>query len=158
MKMMQGEFCFACSKRSRTRRRAHSDEHLDEVRARDREERHARLTGDGASQQRLAGARRAVQQHSLWDASAERLEFLRVLEEFLDLVELLNGLVDAGDIPEGDLRRVNRHPLCLRFAEIHYARAAALHLVHQEDPEAEEEDEGKDVGEQREKARSCRCR
>ena len=39
--------------------RADADEHLDEVGARDAEERNARFTGDGAREQRLAGARRA---------------------------------------------------------------------------------------------------
>ena len=40
-------------------RGADADEHLDEVRAGDREERHAGLAGDRAREQRLAGARRA---------------------------------------------------------------------------------------------------
>ena len=59
-------------------RRAHADEHLDEVRARDLEERHARLARDGAREQRLAGPRRADQQHALGDAAAEAREPLGV--------------------------------------------------------------------------------
>ena len=131
---------------------ADADEHLDEVRAGDREEGDAGLAGDRAGEQRLTGAGRAVEQDALGDAGAERLEFLRVLEEFLDLLQLLHRLVDPGHVAEGDFRRVDRHPLRFRFAEVHHPRAAALHLVHQEDPEAEEEDEGQDVGEQREQA------
>ena len=46
-------------------RRADADEHLDELRAGDREERHAGLAGDRAREQRLAGARRPDQQHAL---------------------------------------------------------------------------------------------
>ena len=65
---------------------ADADEHLDEVRAGDREEGDAGLAGDGAGEQRLAGAGRAVEQDALGDAGAERLELLRVLEEFLDLL------------------------------------------------------------------------
>ena len=38
-------------------RGADADEHLDEVGAADREERHVRFAGDGAREQRLAGAR-----------------------------------------------------------------------------------------------------
>ena len=57
--------------------RADADEHLDEVRARDAEERHARLAGDGAREQRLAGARRADEEHALGNAPAEALELLR---------------------------------------------------------------------------------
>ena len=48
-------------------RGAHADEHLDEVRAGDREERHVGLAGDGLGQQGLAGAGRAHQQHALGD-------------------------------------------------------------------------------------------
>ena len=99
---------------------ADADEHLDEVRAGDREERHAGLAGDRAGQQRLAGAGRAVQQHALGDARAERLELLGVLEELLDLVQLLDRLVDAGHVPEGDLGRVDRHPLGAGLAEAHH--------------------------------------
>ena len=52
---------------------ADADEHLDEVGAGEAEERHARLAGDGLGQQRLAGARRADQQHALGNPSAEDL-------------------------------------------------------------------------------------
>jgi hypothetical protein len=63
-----------------------ADEHLDEVRAGDREERHPGLARDRPREQRLAGARRPVEEHALRDPSPERLEPLRVLEELLDLV------------------------------------------------------------------------
>ena len=53
--------------------RADADEHLDEVRAGDRVERHAGLAGDGAGEQRLAGAGRAVEQHALRDLGADGL-------------------------------------------------------------------------------------
>ena len=128
---------------------ADADEHLDEVGAGDGEERHAGLAGDRAREQRLPGAGRPVEEDALGDARAERLKLLRVLEELLDLVELLDRLVHAGDVLEGDLRRVGRHALGAALAEAHHLRAAALHLVHQEDPEAEEEDEREQVGEDR---------
>jgi hypothetical protein len=63
-------------------------------------------------------------------------------------VQLLDRLVHSGHVPEGDLRRVSRQPLGARLAEGHHFRAAALNLVHDEDPEPEEEDERDDVGEQ----------
>ena len=76
-------------------RGADADEHLDEVGAGDGEERHARLARDRAREQRLAGARRAHEQHALRDAAAEARELLRVLEEGDDLLELVLRLVDA---------------------------------------------------------------
>ena len=56
-----------------------TDEHLDEVGTGDRVERHARLAGDGAREQRLAGAGRPVQQHALGDLGADGLELRRLL-------------------------------------------------------------------------------
>ena len=82
---------------------ADTDEHLDEVGAGDREERHARLTRDGTGQQRLAGARRPVEQHALRDLGSDGLELRRGLEELLDLLQLLDGLVGARDVGERDL-------------------------------------------------------
>jgi hypothetical protein len=73
--------------------RAYADEHLDEVRARDREERHGRLAGNRTREQRLTGTRRAYQQNALGDLGAQRLELAGVGEELLDLLELLDGLI-----------------------------------------------------------------
>ena len=98
-------------------RGADPNEHLDEVRPGDAEERHARLARDGPGQQGLAGSRGSVQQNSLGNAGPERLELLRVLEELLDLLELCNSLCGARDVTERDLRRVGRHALRLRLAE-----------------------------------------
>ena len=53
--------------------RADADEHLDEVGAGDRVERHAGLAGDGAREQRLAGSGRSVEQDALGDLGAQRL-------------------------------------------------------------------------------------
>ena len=67
-------------------RGADADEHLDELGAADREERHARFARDGARQQRLAGAGRADEQDAARDAGAQGDELLGVLEELDDLV------------------------------------------------------------------------
>ena len=70
-------------------RRADADEHLHEVGAGDRDERHARLAGDRARDERLAGSGRADEQHALRDAGADVLELRRVLQEVDDLGDLL---------------------------------------------------------------------
>ena len=59
-------------------RGADADEHLDELRGGDREERHLRLAGQRARQQRLARARRAGQQHAARDPAAEAAVLVRV--------------------------------------------------------------------------------
>ncbi len=126
--------------------RADADEHLDEVGAGDRVERHARLTGNGPREQRLAGTGRAVQQDTLGDLRADGLELGRLLEELLDLAELLDRLVTAGDVGERRLRRVLADHLRLGLGELHDPAATALHAVHQEEEDHHEQDERQDAG------------
>ena len=120
---------------------ADADEHLDEVGAGDRVERHAGLTGDRAGEQRLAGAGRAVEQHALGDLGADGLELGGLLEELLDLAELLDRLLAAGDVGERRLRHVLADQLGLGLGELHDPAAAALHLVHQEQEQHDDQHE-----------------
>src|SRR5690606_27571944 len=102
----------------------------DEVRTRDGEGGSARRAGDGAGEQRLAGARRADKQRALRDLAAKTREFLRVAQEFDDLLQLFLGLVDAGDIIEGHPAMLFGQQLGAGFAEAHRPAApAALHAV-----------------------------
>ena len=57
---------------------------------------------DRPRQQRLAGAGRSDEQHALRNASADRREARRLAQEIDDLLHFLLGLVDAGDVGEGD--------------------------------------------------------
>ena len=74
---------------------ADADEHFDEVRTADGEERHVRFAGDGAGEQGLAGAGRADHEHAFGNAAAELLEFLRVAQELDQLLHFLLGFLDA---------------------------------------------------------------
>ena len=76
-------------------RGADADEHLDELRSAQREERHVRLAGDGAREQRLARAGRTDQQHALGNPAAQVGVFLRVLQELDDLLQLVLRFFDA---------------------------------------------------------------
>jgi hypothetical protein len=125
-----------------------ADEHLDEVRARDGEEGHPSLAGYCAGEQGLAGARSAVQQDALGDLGADGLELGRLGQELLDLLQLFDGLLSAGDIGEGDLGRLLAHQLGLGLAEAHDPAAAALHLAHEEPEEPEDDDDGQDGDQQ----------
>ena len=90
--------------RSRTAAGADADEHLHEVRAGHRQERHAGLAGDGPGDEGLAGARGPDQQHALGDAGADLAEPLGRLEEVDDLADLLLHALVAGDVGEGRAR------------------------------------------------------
>ncbi len=126
-------------------RGADADEHLDEVRAADREEGDVGFAGDGAGEERLAGARGAHEEHALRDAAAKLLELLRFLEELDDFLEFFLGLVDAGDVLEGDLFLGARGELRAALAEREGLVPAALHLPHDEDPEADHQQDGRPV-------------
>jgi hypothetical protein len=83
-------------------RRPDADEHLHELRRRQREERHVRLTGHRSGQQRLARARGPHQKHPFGDPRADGGKLLGLLEEAHDLHQLGLGLVHAGYVFEGD--------------------------------------------------------
>ena len=82
---------------------ADTDEHFNEVRTRDREERHIGFAGDGTREQRLAGARRADQQRTLRNLAAEALELVRILQEVDDLDQIILGLFDTSHVVERHL-------------------------------------------------------
>ena len=120
--------------------RAHADEHFDEVGTRDAEERHLGFTGNALGQQRLAGTRRAHQQQAARNATTQLLEFLRVLQEVHDFLDLFLGLVATGHVGEGHgvVVLVEHARLALAEAE-GAALAAALHLAHEVDPHADQQ-------------------
>ena len=120
-------------------RRAHADEHLDEVGARDGEEGNPGLARDGSRKQRLAGSGRPDEQHPLRDAATEARELLRLAQERDDLFELGLRLLDAGDIGESDALRILVEHARPRLAEAHRLATPALHLADEEHPETDEE-------------------
>ena len=79
-------------------RRADADEHLDELRSAQAEERHVGFARHGTGKERLSRPGRTEQQHALRDAATEVRVLVRMLQELDDLAELLRRFVDAGDI------------------------------------------------------------
>ena len=112
-------------------RRADAHEHFDKVRARDGEERHFGLARHRLGQQRLAGSRRAHEQHALGNARADFIEALRLAHELHDLAQLLLLLIRAGHICKRDLVRIAHLQPRARTAKVHHLLAAAL-LAHHE--------------------------
>ena len=76
-----------------------------------------RLTGDGAGEQRLAGAGRAGQQHPVGHASAKAAVALGITQEVDDFREFGLRLVDPGDVVERDADLFRVHAARLRFPE-----------------------------------------
>src|SRR5829696_3476432 len=83
---------------------ADAHEQLDELRGAQGEERHTRLARHGPRQESLARSRRSHQEHAFRGRSPKAGVLLGVLEEVHDLDELVLGLLDAGDVVEGNLR------------------------------------------------------
>ena len=119
---------------------AHADEHLDEARTGDLEERHASLASHSLGKQRLAGAGRAHKQHAVRDLGAEVLVLRRVVEVVLDLLELLDGLVATSDVVEADLGTGGVGRLGLRLAEAHGTARGVGELVHEVHHDADEDE------------------
>src|SRR5205814_8720572 len=122
--------------------RADAHKHLNELRAGDREEGHARLASNSPRKHRLARARRANEQHATRNASAQRIELVRILKELYDLGQLLLGLVHARHIGEGNRGLVAGNAARPRLAERHRLAVSALRLPHHKDERANQ-DEGR---------------
>ena len=109
---------------------SHTHEHLDKVGTRNREEGHAGLARNGLGKKRLACSRRANQKHAARDLCAHLLIAFGLGEEVFDLLELLNGLVDARHLIElgGGARLFRRDGA--RGAEAHLPRVLLAHPAH----------------------------
>ena len=79
---------------------ADADEHFNEVRTRDCEERHIRFARNGASKQSLTRARRTHKQHAARNTTAEALEFLWITKKLNNLFEIFFRFINASDIRE----------------------------------------------------------
>ena len=121
---------------------ADADEHLDEIRPRNGEERHACLASDGAGQQGLAGAGAADQQRALGDLPAQLGKTARITQELDDFFQFFARFIDAGNIGEGHPPLTLGQKLGLALAEPHRARSAALlHLFQREESNAQDQQE-----------------
>ena len=130
---------FALLKQVAHAARANAHEHFDEIGTGDGEERHIGLTRNRAGQQRLAGSRRADQQHAFGDASTQLLEFLRFAQEFDNFAQLFFGLIHAGNIFEGDFFLLHAEQAGAAFAKAQGLVAAGLHLPDHEEPESSQQ-------------------
>ena len=92
------------------------------------EEPDAGLTGDGAGEQRLAGAGRADEQDALRHPGADLLEPLGHAQEVDDLGDLLLHAFVAGDVGEGGRRLVGRVGLGPAPPDRHHVAHLALRL------------------------------
>jgi hypothetical protein len=121
--------------------RADADEHFDEVGTGNAEERHLGFAGDRLREQGLAGTRDCRPSARPWDAAAELLELRGIAQEIDNFLDLFLGLVATGDVGEGNRRSVasssqSRPRLAEREST---ALAAALHLAHEENPDADQQ-------------------
>ena len=131
-----------------------TDEHLNEVRTRDCEERHAGLTGHGTRQKRLTSPGRPHQQSAFRDLAAKAGEFLRIAQELDDLFKVFLGFIDTRDVIKGDPSMLFGQKLGFGLTKTHRtATAAALHPVHEVNPDTDQQEEWQEGDQDRDKAR-----
>src|SRR5690606_16078944 len=128
--------------------RADADEHLDKLRAGNAQERHARLPGNSAGEQRLAGARRADHQHALGHARPEPDELLRLFKELNNLRDLVLGLLHPDHVVKGYDRLVDAHDFAAGTPEAHGLILAAAHRAQHREGKPADNQQGDD-GKQR---------
>ncbi len=131
MKMMHGACFFACSNMSRTRE-APTPTNIS-TKSEPEMVKNGTLASPAMARASsvLPVPGRADHQHALGDLAAELLELARVLEEVDDLGDFLLGLIDPGDVGEGDVHLILAEQACPALAKGHGAAPArgALHLA-----------------------------
>ena len=80
------------------------DKQLNEFGGGHRKERHLRFTGDGTGQECFSSARGTHEQHATGNLGAKTGERFRLLKEGDHLLELLLGVVDAGNVLKAHLK------------------------------------------------------
>ncbi len=125
--------------------RADAHKHFNEVGTRNGEERHIRLTRNGAGEQCLTGARRTNKQRAFRDLAAEALELHRVFQIFDDFLKLFLGFVDARHIVKCDPALTLGQQFRARLAKAHGLAARALHLAHDEQEERKENEQRQNI-------------
>src|SRR5687767_6525911 len=120
---------------------ADADKHLDKIRTADGEKGNVGFAGNGPRQQGLPRTRRPHQKNALGDSPSEFLEFLGFFQELDDLRQLFLRFLYSGDILESHLLLLARQQARAAFAERKSFVPAALHLAHEENPEADQKDE-----------------
>ena len=120
--------------------RAHADEHFNEIRTGDREERHAGFARYGARQQRFARSGRAYQQNAGGNLRADLGKAAGILQELYDFAQFFLFLVRARNVLKRNLVGLGIHLARAALAEAHHAAlAAAALLAHQEHPQQYEQ-------------------
>src|SRR5438046_10493862 len=144
MKMMQGAFFFPWTKRSRTRE-APTPTNISTKSEPEIEKKGTPASPAMARARSVFPVPGAPTSSTPFGMRPPSLELFRVLQEGDDLLELLLGLVDARHVVEGDLVRVLGEQLGAALPEGHRLAAAHLHLAHEEDPHADQEEHGRPV-------------
>ena len=117
-----------------------TDEHFNEVGTGNRKEGNLGFAGDGFGQKSLTGTRRADEQHTARNTTAQSLIAARILEVVHNFGHFFFGFIAACNIGKSDIviRAVEHSGF--RFAEAEStALSAALHLAHEENPHADED-------------------
>ncbi|KIR22283.1 hypothetical protein PFLU3_21630 [Pseudomonas fluorescens] len=113
----------------------HADEHLDEVRAGNREERHLGLPGNRLGQQGFTGTRRTHHQHAARNTTTQALELARIAQKLYQFADFFLGFIATGNVSQGGLHLIFGEQARLALAEAHrpaLASRPALHLAHEE--------------------------
>ena len=113
--------------------------HFYEVRTRNSEEWNTRFPCYSLSQEGFPRPRRACQKNPLRNLSTHFSELIWILEEFYNLFQFFLGFFLACYVLEVYLHRIIHH-FSPAFAEVHHLATAPLGLLHDKEPNGDEND------------------
>ena len=125
---------------------AHADIELDEIRARQGEKGHMRLTGHGLCQQSLSGSGRAHEQGSLGKLGADLDIAAGIVQEIDDLHQGFLGLVFTCHVLEGDTGLLLYIFLGRALSYAHDTASASAHAAEEHTEKPPHQQDGKHIG------------
>ena len=117
-----------------------ADKHFNKIRTGNCEKRHIGFTGNRTGKQCFTCSGRANKQDTPRDTTTKTLEFLRFTQKFDNFLQILFGFIDARNILECYAAMRLCQQFCLGLAEPHRSARSALHLAHEENPYADQDD------------------
>ena len=118
---------------------AHAHEHFHEVGAGNGEKGNACFAGDRLREKRLTGPRRPHEQHAAGNMPAQPRVFRRILQKVHDFLHVLLGFIAPSDVRKTHFVGGFVKHAGLGFTKGEGTAFAALHLAHEKDPHADQE-------------------
>ena len=122
----------------------HTNKHFNEVGTRNREEGNTRFTSNSTCEKSFTRSGRAIEEHTLRDASSHGQEAFGLFEEVNNFCQFFHGLVGTCHVSKGDGGGFFGDHLGAGLTKLHHTASPSLHGGEHEPEEGTDQDNGQE--------------